>query len=108
MKTWAYALGFFSFISIQSIQAAPNVHNMDVDCGSHNHGYRECSVHGRILSGRLKHQQSHARCVEGRTYGFTPRSVWVDKGCRGVFHVRVRSNHLDPMVSEEDFGDFEE
>jgi len=34
---------------------------------------------------------SAARCEEGRTWGFTQDSVWVDRGCRGNFEVYYRA-----------------
>jgi len=36
---------------------------------------------------RLVNQRSESACVEGRTWGFTRNSVWVDRGCRADFEV---------------------
>ena len=30
-------------------------------------------------------QLSQASCIQGQTWGFDGRDVWVDRGCRGVF-----------------------
>ena len=36
---------------------------------------------------RLVNQRSGSACVQGRTWGFTRNSIWVDRGCRADFEV---------------------
>ncbi len=57
-----------------------------VSCSSDDNRYRECSLHtpGKV---ELARRESRADCLEGRSWGYSPRSVWVDAGCRGIFRV---------------------
>jgi hypothetical protein len=36
---------------------------------------------------RLARQRSETDCLFGRTWGYTPRGIWVDHGCRGDFEI---------------------
>jgi len=38
---------------------------------------------------KLKRALSHEPCFEGKSWGHTPKGIWVDKGCRGEFEVKV-------------------
>jgi hypothetical protein len=40
---------------------------------------------------RMERQLSGDPCVQGRTWGFTERGVWVDRGCRAVFEPAGRA-----------------
>ena len=64
-----------------------------VTCQSHGDRYRECDVDtdgGRIVRARVVRQLSSARCEEGRSWGYEDDYLWVDRGCRAEFEVRVR------------------
>lgn len=56
----------------------------EVVCTSIDRRYRECQVpfRGRAV---VTHQISDTNCVEGRTWGQRPGSVWVRGGCRAQF-----------------------
>ncbi len=47
--------------------------------------YRYKSVDLRNRGVRLVRQRSKAPCVQGRTWGYTARKLWVTKGCAGDF-----------------------
>jgi len=38
----------------------------------------------------MSRQLSRSDCVEGRSWGFTNRGVWVDNGCRAEFQIGGR------------------
>ena len=38
---------------------------------------------------RLVRQRSESECVQGRTWGYDRRGIWVDRGCRAEFEVAV-------------------
>jgi hypothetical protein len=63
-----------------------------ITCESDNNGYRECRVNGRVRDARIADQLSTARCEMGRSWGITNnrRAVWVNRGCRARFSVRLR------------------
>jgi len=55
-------------------------------CNSHGHGYTQCPApHGRI---RMVQRHSNASCREGRDWGISRGTVWVDNGCRATFEAR--------------------
>lgn len=55
-----------------------------ITCASNNGGRKTCNFDTRG-GVRLVQQNSGSPCVEGRTWGYTNNSVWVDKGCRATF-----------------------
>ncbi|MGH9464334.1 MAG: DUF3011 domain-containing protein [Thermoanaerobaculia bacterium] len=57
-----------------------------VSCSSEDARLRECPLQapGRV---ELARRESRADCVEGFSWGYSPNSVWVDRGCRAVFRV---------------------
>ncbi len=61
-----------------------------VSCSSADNRYRECPLQngGRV---ELVRRESRADCVEGRSWGYSPRSIWVDLGCRATFRVSPAS-----------------
>jgi hypothetical protein len=60
-----------------------------VRCSSNNGRRNYCNLntpHARI---RLLQQISGSSCVEGTTWGFDARGIWVDQGCRADFTVET-------------------
>jgi hypothetical protein len=58
-----------------------------LDCSSLNYQPASCAVNGNIRNARLVVQLSHGRgvCEQGRTWGFSGNTIWVNNGCRGTF-----------------------
>jgi hypothetical protein len=55
-------------------------------CASDDGRRRTCPVNtGGVV--RLVTQKSGSACVQGRSWGFTRNSIWVDRGCRADFEV---------------------
>jgi hypothetical protein len=44
---------------------------------------------------RLVRQRSGSNCVQGRTWGFDRRGIWVDRGCRADFAINDRNSGRD-------------
>jgi hypothetical protein len=57
-----------------------------VNCSSNDMRRNICPVNtaGGV---RLVRQRSDADCIYGRTWGYDPRGIWVDRGCRADFEV---------------------
>lgn len=55
-----------------------------VRCDSNDNRYRQCEADTRG-GVRLARQYSKSACVEGRTWGYDRRGVWVNNGCRAEF-----------------------
>ena len=58
-----------------------------ITCSSDNGRRNYCSAdtHRGV---QLVRQRSDARCIQGSTWGYDRRGIWVDRGCRADFVVR--------------------
>jgi hypothetical protein len=63
--------------------------NRVIRCESENNRTVYCNADTRY-GVRLLTQHSRSSCIEGRTWGYNPRSVWVTNGCRAQFQVGGR------------------
>ncbi len=62
--------------------------SQEISCDSQSNAYRQCSIDiGRYDDVRLRRQESVSDCVEGRSWGWNRRGIWVDRGCRARFEV---------------------
>lgn len=62
--------------------------SQEISCDSQANAYRQCSIDiGRHDDVRLRRQESVSDCVEGRSWGWNRRGIWVDRGCRARFEV---------------------
>jgi len=63
-----------------------------ITCESKNHRYNHCRVDtdNRV---KLKKQLSDAPCIEGQTWGYDKKGVWVDQGCKAEFKVGKDNNN---------------
>ena len=77
---------------------SPNVFaDQVIRCESHKHAYKMCRVdtHGYVY---LSRELSKGHCVQGRTWDYDRRGIWVDDNCKGEFVVESRhhtDNHED-------------
>lgn len=60
-----------------------------LQCESRNYSYQFCPMGGGVDGVVLLEQRSRSACVHGVSWGWDRRGVWVDRGCEGVFDVRV-------------------
>lgn len=56
-----------------------------VSCGSGQYKLARCTAPRNWRGAQLVRQTSKSACIQGRTWGFAGGSVWVDKGCGGLF-----------------------
>lgn len=56
-----------------------------VTCSSTNDRYTTCAWNERYGRPVMVSQLSRDACVEGRTWGYRNRALWVDNGCRARF-----------------------
>jgi hypothetical protein len=67
---------------------AQGIGSQVLTCSSDNGRRQSCpSQYNPISNAQLMKQMGGARCVQGRTWGFDARAIWVDSGCRGQFRV---------------------
>ncbi|AXC09618.1 hypothetical protein ACPOL_0233 [Acidisarcina polymorpha] len=55
-----------------------------VTCSSNNGGYNFCNAYTR-QGVRLVYQRSGSPCIQGQTWGYNNKGIWVDRGCRADF-----------------------
>ncbi len=60
--------------------------SFNIYCASDDMGRNWCPADAR-KGVRLIRQRSEAECVFGQTWGYGPRGIWVDRGCRADFRV---------------------
>ena len=84
-----------------------------VTCESRNNRRNYCAAdtRGGVTLGR---QLSQAQCVQGRTWGFDARGIWVEGGCRAQFQVNAYNGipnwgnpgygHRPPMPGGPNWG----
>lgn len=82
--------------------AAEGVHAQRVACESREYRYRFCAVAGDVEAARLVEQRSRSACIEGRTWGWDRRGIWVDGGCDGVFDVSLLATRPDARPAGDD------
>lgn len=65
----------------------PGYGNVRITCSSNNGKRNYCPVDtGRNV--QLTNQRSGSPCVQGQTWGWDSRGIWVDRGCRADFMIR--------------------
>jgi DUF3011 family protein/ricin-type beta-trefoil lectin protein len=68
-----------------AINPPPRIEGQRLSCSS-NHGERVyCQVDTRGLVVRMSRQISGSACVQGQTWDWDRRGIWVDRGCRAEF-----------------------
>ena len=63
-----------------------------VTCSSDDGGRHFCEADTR-RGVRLARQISGSACVQDQTWGYDERGIWVDRGCRAEFALRLRHHH---------------
>jgi hypothetical protein len=59
-----------------------------VACESRNFQYQFCPVDSDVTGAFLVTQRSRSACLQGQSWGWTRRGIWVTNGCSGVFDVQ--------------------
>lgn len=80
-------------------QVRPPVHD-SATCASEGSERVQCPMPFRGPA-RLRQQLSSSPCVEGRTWGSVSGSVWVARGCRGIFEPAGPGASYYPSPSAE-------
>lgn len=80
-----------------SVYSPPAAASDIITCESRHQRHTTCPIqsHGYVT---LRRQTSRADCIQGRTWDYDRRSIWVDENCKGEFKVEPRhhtSGHKD-------------
>jgi hypothetical protein len=67
-----------------------------IQCESRDYQYQYCAVGPGAARVTLIEQRSRSACIEGRSWGWDARGVWVSSGCEGVFDVQYYASPPAP------------
>lgn len=85
MNARAVSIGFASIAGF-ALLLAPGVSGAEiVQCESRDYQYQFCATPGGVARARLVEQRSRSACIEGRSWGYDRRGIWVSGGCEGLF-----------------------
>lgn len=101
----ATILGASVLLALPAPAHAQDYRRGEVTCNSYHGHARTCQLpeRGQV---RLVHQLSSSACVNGRSWGQSgSHSVWVSRGCRGVFAVRRNRGGYDNRDNQGSYGD---
>jgi len=79
---------YLKLISFSLLGAAGLLAQSTMNCSSDDMRRHYCSADTRAGVQMIR-QRSDAACIEGRTWGYDRRGIWVDRGCRADFAVGV-------------------
>ena len=104
-RTWGYdrggiwvtqgCSGEFDFVRAGGSRPNPGPGHQ-IACNSSNFQQQFCPSNRRIVRAWLVEQRSRAACVQGRSWGFQERGIWVTSGCSGLFAVEERGGRPVP------------
>lgn len=70
-----------------ALMAAGDASAQDFRCASRNYQYQFCPTGDGINRAWLTSQRSGSPCIEGQSWGWNRRGVWVSNGCDATFRV---------------------
>jgi hypothetical protein len=79
-----FALSLSAFVII--LAGTPRANAQTITCSSDNGRRNFCSADTRG-GVQLVNQRSGSACIQGQTWGFDSRGIWVDRGCRADFAI---------------------
>jgi len=89
MRVWL-AIAAAALICTGALPLRAQSRNRIVECSSINGGRNLCEADTRG-GVNLDRRTSDAACQEGYSWGYTPRGIWVDRGCGGEFTIAAAS-----------------
>jgi hypothetical protein len=75
-----------------------------ITCSSSDGKRKYCETDTSNARITMSRQISSSACVEGTTWGFDSRGIWVDKGCRADFRIETGGEHGGVGATSEDSG----
>ena len=88
MKSVITSIALAAILAV-SIYTPPVAANDIITCESRHQRHNTCPIqsHGYVI---LRRQTSKADCIQGRTWDYDQRNIWVDENCKGEFEVETR------------------
>lgn len=103
----AFCISFLGLFALPESASAQRAKTFDLTCSSNDGQRQECSAGFGINNVELLRQISGSPCIQGQTWGFDARGVWVDRGCRAEFRVygSGERDHRDDRDDHDRGGD---
>ncbi len=70
-----------------------------IQCESRDYQYQFCATPEGVTRARLLEQRSRSECIEGRSWGYDRRGIWVSNGCEGTFEVQGFRQQERPVAA---------
>jgi len=105
------SVSFLGAIAFPGSASAQRARSFDLKCSSDDGGLQQCGTPFSDISNvEMLRQVSGSPCIQGQTWGFDARGVWVDRGCRAEFRVygegdRDHRDDRDYRDRDHDRGD---
>ncbi|RZU42986.1 DUF3011 domain-containing protein [Edaphobacter modestus] len=87
LKIRLLPLIFLSLLACAVFVKPPSAHGQSIYCASDDGKRNYCSANTRGGVEMTK-QRSGSACIQGQTWGWDNRGIWVDRGCRAEFITR--------------------
>jgi Protein of unknown function (DUF3011) len=84
VKPRTVSIGLVSFVGLILAAGAAGAQSV-VQCESRDYQYQFCATPDGVTRARLVEQRSRSACIEGRSWGYDRRGIWVSGGCDGLF-----------------------
>jgi Protein of unknown function (DUF3011) len=91
---------YLRLIALAALAAGALFGQTTITCSSENGTRQFCAAETRH-GVRLIKQRSGSSCIEGRTWGWNERGIWVDRGCRADFALGRGGAGYRPPPSRE-------
>jgi hypothetical protein len=87
LKIRLLPLIFLSLLACAVFVKPPSAHGQTIYCASDDGHRNYCSADTRG-GVQMTKQRSGSACIQGQTWGWDNRGIWVDRGCRAEFVTR--------------------
>lgn len=85
MNTRCVSIGLALIVGGTLLLAAGVSGAQVIQCESRDYQYQFCATPEGVTRARLVEQRSRSACIEGRSWGYDRRGIWVSGGCEGSF-----------------------
>jgi hypothetical protein len=86
------SLSILVLIAFSVLSRGPQAHGQTIYCASDNGKRNYCNANTRG-GVQMTNQRSGSACIQGQTWGWDNRRIWVDRGCRADFIIGNRNGN---------------
>ncbi|MEO5764728.1 MAG: DUF3011 domain-containing protein [Casimicrobiaceae bacterium] len=90
--------GDFAYQGGRRPPGPPPIGTNSIECESRDYRQNFCGTGVRISRAWVSEQRSSAPCIQGRTWGWDGRGIWVSQGCSAVFSFAAGGGPPPPPI----------